>query len=149
MNDPTNETTPPPAPPATLRVTDKRAERLETMANHRPKIYSHNVLDLLDDRRQMLAELARLRDEAGRMRYQVRAFRFWFNRNGSPCDGFRFQEEGKKLDELVELFGHDDPKELHFRFPYIAASKAALQPLPCSIADQTRMTVARPGEDEG
>jgi hypothetical protein len=35
------------------------------------------------------------------IRKLARHFLFWFNSDGSPCDGFRFQEQRLKLSKAV------------------------------------------------
>lgn len=79
MSNPTNETTPAldhslydvvagqsySSPPATLRVTDERAERLNGYfgPGHFVNDLCNDRRDLLADRAEMVKELARLRDE--------------------------------------------------------------------------------------
>ena len=40
--------------------------------------------------------------ELDKLRAQVRSFLYWFDSDGSPCDGFRFREELAKLREMID-----------------------------------------------
>lgn len=48
----------------------------------------------------IIALITRL-GEAQAIVAQAQAFRQWFNKDGSPCDGFRFRAEGNKLEEML------------------------------------------------
>lgn len=55
---------------------------------------------------QMIEEIKHLRS----VMRQAQEFRFWFNSDGSPCDGFRFREIGNKLEEMLIKDGFDPRK---------------------------------------
>lgn len=51
----------------------------------------------------LLADQRKLRRIASR----AERLRFWFNRDGSPCDGFKFRECGAELDKSLRAAGYE------------------------------------------
>jgi len=53
----------------------------------------------------MQAKLDAANAQIEKLDCQIRECLFWFNRDGSPCDGPRFREEFEKLRRLVDYDG--------------------------------------------